>query len=80
MLSLQKMQSRNLSPNMIIESEMMSIKWQLRFLAEAAPEWVNCGSGITEDAASGIGNILDKIADQVEALSDFWMESNGGAK
>lgn len=80
MLSLQKMQSRSLSPNMIIDSELTSVQWQLRFLAESVPEWLNCGSGTTEDAASGIGNILDKIADQVEALSDFWRESNGGAK
>lgn len=58
------------SKECMLESEMMSIRWQLRFLAEAIPEWVRCGVGASDDAAAGIGNMLNKIADQVEAVAE----------
>lgn len=74
MTSLQKMKEKGINPNIIIETEFMSIRWQIKFPGEAVPEWINCGAGHSEDAAIGIGHVLDSIAERLETLSQFCRE------
>lgn len=63
---------KGVSRNVLIETALMEIRWKLRFLAEALPDWLQDGMCPTEDAANGIGRVLYELADHVEAVAKAW--------
>ncbi len=65
-----------LSPDLKFSLDITAIEWQLKFLAEAIPEWVNSGFLPSEDAAAGVGKLLNQLADQIETVVTEWEENN----